>query len=63
MSIRGIDLDGSLTATFNPATGAMLRGGQNQMPLIVRLGSPTKKRQLVLKEDEKTMFAALDSRC
>ncbi len=38
--------------TYNPASGAPLRGGANQMPLIVRLGSPIKKRQLVLKENE-----------
>jgi spore coat protein A, manganese oxidase len=49
--------------TYNPATGAPLRGGQNQEPVIVRLGNPTTgalapgvtpsaKRQLVLFEFE-----------
>ncbi len=42
----------SQDTTYNPASGASLRGGANQMPLIVRLGNPIKKRQLVLKEDE-----------
>ena len=49
--------------TYNPATGASLRGGTNQPPALVRLANPTAgalasgvtpnvKRQLVLVEDE-----------
>jgi FtsP/CotA-like multicopper oxidase with cupredoxin domain len=53
----------SQDTTYNPASGAPLRGGQNQEPVIVRLANPTSgslsssvspavKRQLVLVEDE-----------
>jgi FtsP/CotA-like multicopper oxidase with cupredoxin domain len=38
--------------SYNPATDGALRGGANQMPLIVRLANPTVTRQLTLNEVE-----------
>jgi FtsP/CotA-like multicopper oxidase with cupredoxin domain len=38
--------------SYNPATGGALRGGVQQMPLIVRLENPVLKRQLTLREVE-----------
>lgn len=39
-------------SSYNPAMDGALRGGAEQMPLIVRLGNPTVTRQLTLKEVE-----------
>ena len=62
----------SVDTTFNPATGAALRGGTGQPPAIVRLANPktgavaagvkpSVKRQLVIYEQETVDCAVSDS--